>query len=192
MEYICVFCASSTAISEKYFEAAHHLGKAIASQGYGLVCGAGAMGLMAAVSDAVLQYNGKVTGVIPRFMCDENWHHKNLSELIVTQSMHERKEKMAQLASAVVAMPGGVGTLEELLEIITWKQLGIFNKPIVILNTDGYFDPLLTMFDKAVDESFMRDMHRDLWTVVAAPEMVVPAIKNAKVWDSSIRKLAAI
>lgn len=192
MEYICVFCASSTAISEKYFEAAHLLGEQIVAQGYGLVCGAGAMGLMAAVSDAVLENNGKVIGVIPRFMCDENWHHKTLSELIITSSMHERKEKMAQLASAVVAMPGGVGTLEELLEIITWKQLGIFNKPIVVLNTNGYFDPLLAMFDKAVDENFMRELHRDLWTVVDKPEMVVPAIKNAKTWDSSIRKLAAI
>ena len=150
------------------------------------------MGLMGQVADSTLKAGGKVTGVIPEFMCAEKWNHVGLTELITTASMHERKEKMAMLADAAVALPGGCGTLEELLEVITWKQLGIFTKPIIIVNVDGYYDPLIEMLHRAIDENFMRDLHRHIWKVVTTAEEVIPAIKSAPVWNKNIRKFAAI
>lgn len=147
---------------------------------------------MAQLSDSALAAGGEVTGIIPRFMCDENWQHKGLTELIVTETMHDRKQKMAFLSDAAIALPGGCGTLEELLEVITWKQLGIFTKPIIIVNTNGYYDGLISVLHRAVDENFMRDIHRDIWTVVNEPEEVLDAINNAPHWDSNVRKFAAI
>ena len=143
---------------------------------------------MCAVADAVLKNGGEVTGVIPRFMVEQNWHHTGLTELIEVESMHERKQKMANLSDGIVALPGGCGTLEELLEIITWKQLGLYLNPIVILNVNGFFDPLLEMLGKAIDENFMRQQHGDIWKVAQTPE----ELYETPVWDISIRKFAAI
>ena len=151
---ICVYSASSTKINQVYFEAADQLGKLLAQHHIRLVNGAGSIGLMSAVADATLAHGGEVTGVIPSFMIEQDWHHKSLTELIEVPSMHERKQLMAQLSDAIIALPGGCGTLEELLEIITWKQLGLYLNPIVILNINGFFDPLLQMLDKAIDENF--------------------------------------
>lgn len=192
MQYICVYCASSTKINPVYFEAASKLGALLADNGLQLVYGGGSVGLMGQIANSVLEAGGKVTGVIPGFMCEQEWDHKGLTELIVTDTMHERKEKMAMMADAAVALPGGCGTLEELLEVITWKQLGIFVKPIIIVNIAGYFDPLIEMLHKAVDENFMRDIHKNIWQVVSSPEEVIPAIASAPHWDKSIRKLAAL
>lgn len=192
MQTICVYCASSTLINPKYFEATARLGLILAEAGIAVVFGGGATGLMGQLADTMLSVNGKVTGIIPQFMCDENWQHKQLTKLIVVETMHERKEKMAQMADAVIALPGGCGTMEELLEIITWKQLGIFTKPIVILNLNGYYDGLIEILHKAVDENFMRDIHKNIWTVVNTPEEVVNAIHNSTTWDAGIRKFAAI
>jgi len=192
MQYICVYCASSTKIKSAYFDEAAKLGQVLAENNLQLVYGGGSSGLMGQIADSVLDSGGKVTGVIPQFMCEQEWDHNGLTELIITETMHERKEKMAQMADAAVALPGGCGTLEELLEIITWKQLGIFVKPIVIVNTDGYFDPLIAMLDKAVDENFMRDIHKNIWQVVEKAEDVIPAIQNAPYWDKNTRKLAAL
>ena len=119
-------------------------------------------------------------------------HHTGLTELIEVDSMHERKRLMAEKSDAVIALPGGCGTLEELLEIITWKQLGLYLQPIVILNTNGFFDPLLTMLDKAIDGNFMRKQHGDIWHVAHTPEEAVDLVYSIPVWDSSIRKFAAI
>ena len=134
---VTVYCASSTQIDECYFEAARRLGMLLAQKEIRIINGAGSMGLMATVSDAALDAGGKVTGVIPSFMVEQGWHHQQLSELRITDTMHERKQLMADLSEGVVALPGGCGTLEELLEIITWKQLGLYIHPIVILNTNG-------------------------------------------------------
>ncbi|HEY6914800.1 MAG TPA: TIGR00730 family Rossman fold protein, partial [Paludibacter sp.] len=188
----CVYCASSTQISPRFFDAANRLGKILAHAGISVVFGGGATGLMGQLADSMLAANGKISGIIPQFMCDENWHHSELSELIVVATMHERKEKMARMADAVIALPGGCGTLEELLEVITWKQLGIFTKPIVIVNTDGYYNALIDMLHRAIDEKFMRDIHKNMWEVVETPEEVLAAIKNSSNWDSSARSLAAI
>lgn len=189
---VCVYSASSTQIDTTYFEAARNLGKLLAQQHIGLINGAGSLGLMRSVADAVLEHGGEVTGVIPRFMVEQGWHHTELTKLIEVESMHERKQLMASLSDAVIALPGGCGTLEELLEIITWKQLGLYFNPIVILNTNGFFDPLLAMLERAIDENFMRRQHGEIWNVATTPEEAVRLIHTVPVWDVSIRKFAAI
>lgn len=189
---VCVYCASSTKIDQSYFDAAESLGRILAANNIQLINGAGSIGLMRTVSDAVLAGSGKVIGVIPQFMVDQGWGHIGLSELVVVNSMHERKKKMADLSDAIIALPGGCGTLEELLEIITWKQLGLYLNPIVILNTNNYYSPLLDMLAKAVEENFMRNSHKEIWQVASTPEEAVDMIRNAPLWDPSIRKFAAI
>ena len=189
---VCVYSASSTKIDAVYFQAADTLGYLLAEHRIRLINGAGSIGLMCSVADAVLKNGGEVTGVIPRFMVEQNWHHTGLTELIEVESMHERKRKMADLSDGIIALPGGCGTLEELLEIITWKQLGLYLNPIVILNTNGYFDPLLTMLQRAVDENFMREQHGAIWHVASTPQEAIDLIHTTPIWDSSIRKFAAI
>ena len=189
---VCVYSASSTKINPVYFKAAEELGSLLAEHHIRLINGAGSIGLMCAVADAVLKNGGEVTGVIPRFMVEQNWHHTGLTELIEVESMHERKQKMANLSDGIVALPGGCGTLEELLEIITWKQLGLYLNPIVILNVNGFFDPLLEMLGKAIDENFMRQQHGDIWKVAQTPEEALRLLYETPVWDISIRKFAVI
>lgn len=189
---VCVYSASSTKIPEVYFRAADELGRLLGNRGLRIVNGAGNIGLMRAVSDATLAAGGTVTGIIPRFMVEQGWYHDGLTELIVTETMHERKRRMADLADAVIALPGGCGTFEELLEIITWKQLGLFANPIVILNTDGYYDALLALFERAVRENFMRDQHSGMWAVAQTPEEAVRLIFTLPPWDKSLRRFAAI
>ena len=189
---VCVYSASSTKINPVYFKAAEELGSLLAEHHIRLINGAGSIGLMCAVADAVLKNGGEVAGVIPRFMVEQNWHHTGLTELIEVESMHERKQKMANLSDGIVALPGGCGTLEELLEIITWKQLGLYLNPIVILNVNGFFDPLLEMLGKAIDENFMRQQHGDIWKVAQTPEEALRLLYETPVWDISIRKFAAI
>ena len=189
---VCVYCASSTQIDSSYFEAARQLGRLLADKQIRIINGAGSIGLMRAVSDAALEAGGQVTGVIPSFMVEQGWHHEGLSELHVTDSMHERKQRMADLSEGIIALPGGCGTMEELLEAITWKQLGIYLKPIVILNVNGYFDPLLDMLQKAIEENFMREEHRAIWQVAATAEEAVEQLFQAPAWSREIRKFAAV
>ena len=189
---VCVYSASSTKIDEVYFNAARQLGQLLAKRRIRLINGAGSIGLMRSVADAVLENGGEVTGVIPKFMVEQGWHHTGLSKLVEVESMHERKQLMADLSDAVIALPGGCGTLEELLEIITWKQLGLYLNPIVILNTNGFFDPLLDMLTRAIDENFMRRQHGEIRHVATTPEEAVELIYTVPVWDASIRKFAAI
>ena len=151
--------ASSSQSAAPYFDAARELGTLLGQRQIRLINGAGNMGLMSAVSDAALRAGGEVTGVIPRFMVEQGWHHTGLTQLVEVESMHQRKKTMADLSDAVIALPGGCGTLEELLEIITWKQLGLYLNPIVILNVKNYFDPLLDMLRQAVDENFPLHSH---------------------------------
>ena len=150
------------------------------------------MGLMCAVEDAVLAAGGKATGIIPTFMINEGWHHTGLSELIETQTMHERKQMMADMSDGVIALPGGCGTLEELLEIITWKQLGLYLNPIVILNIDGYYDYLLSQLRKAISENFMREIHGDIWKVATTPEEAIELLYTTPAWNGKMRGYAAI
>ena len=189
---VCVYSASSTKIAPVYFAVAEELGHLLASKGINLINGAGSIGLMAATSNAALASGGTVTGVMPQFMVEQGWHHTGLTQLIETETMHERKRLMADMSDGVIALPGGCGTLEELLEIITWKQLGLYLKPIVVLNVDGYFNPLLEMLQKAIDENFMRPEHGNIWVVAHTPEEAVQLLYDTPVWSKEIRKFAAI
>ena len=189
---VCVYSASSTKIAKEYFDAAEKLGRLLAEKRINLINGAGCIGLMAATSDAALAAGGTVTGVIPHFMVEQGWHHTGLTKLIETETMHERKRMMADLSDGVIALPGGCGTLEELLEIITWKQLGLYLNPIIILNINGFYDSLLDMLQRAVDENFMRKEHSAIWKVASEPEEAVNLLYTTPVWNKEIRKFAAI
>ena len=173
-------------------EAAEQLGQLLAEQHIRLVYGDGGIGLMAAVARGVLSRGGEVVGVIPQFMVEQGWNNPLSTRTIVTQTMHERKAKICELADAMVALPGGIGTFEELLECLTWKQLGLHSKPVVILNTDGYYDRLLGCLDYMVEEHMMRPVHRQMYAVVSLPEEVLPAIASMPEWDSQTRRLASI
>lgn len=189
---VCVYCASSTQVAPVYRETAAELGRLLGERNLHVINGAGNTGLMCAVSDSALAAGGTVTGVIPHFMVEQNWCHKGLTELVEVDNMHERKQRMVDLSDAVIALPGGCGTLEELLEVITWKQLGLYLNPIVILNVNGYFDPLLEMFRRAVDEHFMRPQHAELWAVASTSAEAVELIESEPRWDADIRKSALV
>lgn len=187
---VAVYAASSSQVSSEYIDATAELGRTLAAEGIEIVYGAGKVGLMGALADAALDAGGKVTGVIPQFMVDNGWCREKLTNLIVTPDMHTRKEKIVSLADATIALPGGVGTLEELMEIITWKQLGLYANPIVILNTRGYFNPLKEMLERALEEKFMREIHRNLWSIADTPRQAVDLIRNTPQWDTAISKMA--
>ena len=192
MNSVCIYCASSTQIDEKYFRAAEELGRLIAQKGLRLITGAGNQGLMNAIEEGALAAGGTVTGIIPTFMMEEGWHHTGLTELIETRTIHERKEMMAKLSDGVIALPGGCGTLEELLEIITWKQLSLYLNPIIILNIDGYYDHLLAQLRQAIDENFMRAIHGDIWKVATTPDEAIDLLFTTPVWNGRMRGYAAI
>lgn len=192
IETVCVYGASSAKVDRGYFEAASELGRLLAERHIGLVTGAGRMGLMAAVAEGALKAGGEVTGIIPRFMVEQGWQHTGLSKLVVVDDMHQRKATMARLSDAAIALPGGCGTLEELMEIITWKQLGLYLGPVVMLNVKGYFDPLLEMLQRAVEENFMRRQHADIWRVAQSPHEAVELVLTTPRWDPSVRKFAAV
>ena len=189
---VCVYSASSTKIAPVYFAVAEELGQLLALRGINLINGAGSIGLMAATSNACLEAGGTVTGVIPHFMVEENWHHKGLTQLIETETMHERKQTMAEMSDGVIALPGGCGTMEELLEIITWKQLGIYLNPIVILNIDGFYNPLLEMLQRAIDGNFMRPEHQNIWQVATSAQQAIELLYTSPIWNKDVRKFAAI
>lgn len=189
---IAVYCASSTKIHPDFFAAARAVGEGLAQRGIGLINGAGHMGLMGASSDACLAAGGEVTGVIPSFMVEQGWHHEGLTQLIETSDMHERKQTIANMSDGCIALPGGCGTLEELMEVITWKQLGLYLKPIVILNTRGYYDPLLQQLQRGIDEHFMGPRHAEIWRVAQTAEEAIDLVLSTPLWDASVRKFAAI
>ncbi len=189
---ICIYCASSNKAAAVYGNTAYELGHLLASEGITVVTGAGGIGLMRCVEDGALDNGGKAIGVIPQFMVEQDWHHKGLTELHITESMHERKKMMADLSDAVIALPGGCGTIEELSEIITWKQLGLYLNPIVILNINGYYDHFIAQLEKAIEEHFMGEIHANIWSVATTPAEALEIIKNSPKWDSSVRKYAAL
>jgi uncharacterized protein (TIGR00730 family) len=192
IQSIAVYCASSNKVRDTFVAAAETLGETIASSGLRLIYGDGGIGLMAAVARGVLKKKGEVVGVIPQFMVDNGWNNPQSTKTIVTKTMHERKALICEMADAMVALPGGIGTFEELLECLTWKQLGLHQCPIVILNTEGYYDKLLECIDLMVEENMMRPIHKEMFVVVDKPEDVLPAIFNMPAWDPSISRLAAI
>jgi len=182
---ICVYCASSSMVDRKYFKATEKLAKSLVLEGIEVVYGGGAKGLMGQLADTILAHGGKIKGVIPRFMDEIEWGHKEVSDFEYTDTMHERKARLLEGADAIVALPGGTGTLEELLETITLKRLGLYTGPIIILNTDGFYDPLRQMLERCVEEHFMDTRHRDMWRFVNEPEDVLSTIYNTEKWDEN-------
>jgi uncharacterized protein (TIGR00730 family) len=160
VERICVFCGSSPGARPEYAEAAEAFAQLLVAQGTGVVYGGGGVGLMGKLADAVLAHDGEITGVIPRALVDKEIGHPEVRDMRVVDSMHERKALMAELADAFVALPGGIGTLEELFEVFTWSQLGLHDKPCGLLDVDGYYEGLSAFLDHAVRERFVREEHR--------------------------------
>ena len=177
---VCVFCGSSTGNRPQYADAAKRLGAAIARQGLELVYGAGHVGLMGILADAALAAGGRVVGVIPRSLVDRELAHTGLSELLVVESMHERKALMAERSQAFIALPGGYGTLDELFEILTWAQLGLHSKPVGLVNVADYFDPLLMWFDSAVEDGLLRAKHRAMLLIGDEPEEVLERVLSER------------
>lgn len=167
---LCVFCGSKHGVRPEYTAAARRFGALMAAQGIGLVYGGGAIGLMGEVADAVLAGGGDVIGVIPRFLAGAEIAHPGLTELHVVESMHERKARMAQLADGFAALPGGIGTLEELNEILTWAQLALHAKPVGLLNVAGFYDGFLEFLRFTVREGFLAERHCDLLLAAREPE----------------------
>ena len=188
-ETVVVYGASSAEAEKVFVDAAYELGGLIAHAGTRLVSGAGSTGLMAAVENGALDAGGVSIGIIPQFMVDNGWLHEGLTEVIITPSMHERKNRMARMADAVIALPGGTGTFEELFEIITWKMLGLFVKPIVILNTDNYYDPLLEMLDRTARRHFMNPVFSKLWAVAQTPQEALRLVDTLSDWTDTTSKI---
>ncbi len=189
---VAVFCASSPGVDDVYFDTAERLGKDLAKNNIAVNFGGGSVGLMGRMADAILENKGKITGYIPVFMKEMHWAHPNVEEMIPVRDMHERKYRIIQNIDAVIALPGGVGTMDELMEVITLKQLGQFTKPIVILNTNNFYDPLFSLLNKMIIEKFMRDIHEDIWAIVNEPEEVINAIRQSPPWDADALKYAAV
>ncbi|MBM3836432.1 MAG: TIGR00730 family Rossman fold protein [Verrucomicrobia bacterium] len=192
IQRVCVYCASSRQIDAAYLKAANRLGQVLAQHSVTIVYGGGAVGSMGQLADGALAEGGKVIGILPRFMNDLEWGHKGLTELRLVHDLHERKRLMIGGADAVIALPGGCGTLEELFEAITWKRLGLYFNPIVIVNTRDFFRPALELLERCIQERFMDPRHRELWSAAELPEDVIPAIQNAPRWPAEAREFAAI
>ncbi len=188
---VSVFCGSSQKVDPVYLHAAVELGELFAQHQINVYYGGGAVGLMGQLADTMLEKGGKITGIIPAFMLEQGWGHHGINHMVV-QDMHERKKKLAENVDALVAMPGGVGTMEELLEMITLKQLGKILSPIVIININAFFDPLLEFFEQMIEQRFMREIHRNIWTVINKPSEVLQAIDNAPKWDGTAIKYAPV
>jgi len=181
---ICVYCASSALIDQSFFKATEEMTIDLLNNGVDFVFCGGSTGLMGHLADTVLNHGGKIKGIMPNFMNDVEWGHKMVTDFEYVDTMHERKAKFLLNIDGLIALPGGSGTLEELLEAITLKRLGILNVPIVILNTNNYYDPLKLMLERCVSEKFMNEKHTEMWTFVNEPKEVWPAINNAKVWEN--------
>jgi len=189
---ICIYCASSAKIDEIYFEATERLAKILVNSKVHVIYGGGGHGLMGKLADTVLAHGGQIKGIMPQFMNEVEWAHKSVTDIEFTKTMHERKAKFLENIDALIALPGGTGTLEELLEAITLKRLGQFTKPIIILNTNGYYDPLIKMLERCVEEKFLRPIHAEMWTFVNQPEEVMSAINQSMEWDENAITFAAV
>lgn len=189
---ISVYCASSSKIAPSYMAEARKVGRLLAQAGITLVNGAGNMGLMQASTDGCIEAGGKAIGIIPTFMVKEGWCHQGMTEIIETADMHVRQQKMSEMGDAAIVLPGGCGTLAELFELVTWKQLGLYLKPIVILNTNGYYDALLAQMERSADECFMRKEHLQIWRVAQTAEEAVQLATSTPLWDTNVRRFAAV
>ncbi len=189
---VCVFASSSSRIDHEYSIAAGHLGLLFAQSGISVVYGGGGIGLMGKLADVVIENNGNITGVIPSFMKDEGWDHQGVKNMIITGDMGERKKQMFALADAVVALPGGLGTLEELTEAMTLKQLGLYHGPIIILNTMNFYKPFIDFLEQMVSGNFLRYEHKGMWEIADDPEDVITLLGKKDGWHRNPRTIARI
>src|SRR5664279_3400382 len=189
---ICVFASSSSRIDNGYAVAATSLGKLLAQARIDVVFGGGGIGLMGRLADSVLANGGKITGVIPSFMKEEGWDHPSVSEMIITSDMGERKKRMFELADAIVALPGGVGTLEELTEAMTLKQLGLYKGPIIILNTMNFYKSFIEFLEHMVSGNFLRYEHKGMWEIAQTVEEVMVLLNKKEGWHNDPRSIARI
>ena len=189
---VCVYCASSDKVDSVYFDAVALLAEKLVSNNIQVVYGGGATGLMGKLADEVIRLGGHVIGIMPNFMNDVEWAHKHVPEFHFVGDMAERKKKFLEISDALVALPGGCGTLEELFEAITLKRLGLFTKPIIILNINGFYDHLVALLDKCIKEKFMAEKHRDMWSILEDPTEIMTALKNAPEWSEDAIKFAKV
>ena len=192
IQSVCVYCASSNRSPDVYLEAAAQVGRTLAENGITIVYGGSSLGSMGRLAEAALAAGGKVIGVLPRFMDELEWGHRSLTELRLVEDMHERKRVMLELADAAIALPGGCGTLEELFEAITWKRLGLFFGPVVLVNVNRFFDPCIDLLQRCVDERFMDEKHRAMWSVAGGPEDLLTTLQSCPEWSRDARKFAAL
>lgn len=189
---ICIYAASSAKVYDDYLSAAFALGERIAQAGHTLVYGGGSQGLMGALADGALKHQGKVIGILPRFMADLEWGHPGLTHLDLVEDMRERKHKLLTGSDAVIALPGGCGTLEELFEAITLKRLGLYFNPIVLLNTRGFYDGLQTFMGRVIEDRFMNPDHAAMWSLVDEVAEVLPRIEATPKWREDARDYAVV
>ena len=189
---ICVFASSSSRIDNEYAVVATSLGTLLAQAGIDVVYGGGGIGLMGKLADAVLDHGGRITGVIPEFMKEEGWDHRKVSDMIITSDMGERKKQMFALGDAVVALPGGVGTLEELTEAMTLKQLGLYKGPIIILNTLNFYKSFIEFMEHMIAGNFLRYEHKGMWEVAGTVEEVMDLLGKKNGWHHDPRSIAKI
>jgi uncharacterized protein (TIGR00730 family) len=189
---VTVYASSSNALADSYYDAASRLGSTLGNAGIDIAYGGGGVGLMRAMADSALKSGAHVHGVIPGFLNTVEHGHKNLSRLEVVDDMRERKHRMLLDSDAVVSLPGGSGTFEEVFEVLTLKRLGQFLGPIVLVNTNNYFDRLVDFLEHSVNESFMSRLHLEMWSLIDEPEQVLDALSSAKSWNSDAFKFAAV
>ncbi len=189
---VCVFASSSSLVNSEYSQAASVLGSLFAREDIEVVFGGGDLGLMGKLADSVLENSGKITGVIPSFMKDEGWDHPGVKSMIITSDMGERKKTMFSLADGIVALPGGVGTLEELTEALTLKQLGLFKGPVVILNIRGFYNSFIEFLGQMIAGHFLRYEHKGMWEVADTPEEVIHYLRQEDEWLTDPRSIAKI
>src|SRR4249920_1690492 len=189
---ICVYAASSPQAAPHFHAAARALGETLADSGCSIVYGGGSQGLMGALADGALSRGGEVIGILPKFMADLEWGHPGLTHLDLVEDMRERKHKLLTGSDAVVALPGGCGTLEELFEAITLKRLGLYFNPIILLNTRDFYTPLQGFMQQVIGERFMNPEHAAMWSLVDKPEEVLPAIRNTPRWLENARDYAVV
>jgi len=189
---ICVYAASSAMVAPGFHDAARQLGETLAGAGHGIVYGGGSQGLMGSLADGALSRGGEVIGVLPRFMADLEWGHPGLTHLDLVEDMRERKHKLLSDSDAVIALPGGCGTLEELFEAITLKRLGLYFNPIVLLNTRDFYAPLQVFLQQVIAEKFMNPLHAGMWSLVDRVDEVLPTIMATPKWREDARNYAVV
>jgi uncharacterized protein (TIGR00730 family) len=189
---ICVYAASSNQVAPEFHDAAFQLGESLAKAGHSIVYGGGSQGLMGALANGALKHQGKVIGILPKFMADLEWGHTGLTHLDLVEDMRERKHKLLTDSDAVIALPGGCGTLEELFEAITLKRLGIYFNPIILLNTKNFYVPLQAFMQQVIDEKFMNAEHHAMWSLVDSVEEVLPKVLSTPKWREDARDYAVV